>query len=61
MSHPEGKSDTLPGTLAGTLASIFSTIHGDDLIRTVLLACVGATVSFLLSRFLGWMSRRLRR
>lgn len=45
------------GTAAGTLLSVGPTILTYDIIKTILLAVVGATVSFLVSLFLQWVTR----
>jgi hypothetical protein len=48
-------SSTKTGTLVGTLMSVFATIQTADLLKTAILAAVGATVSFLMS----WIWRQL--
>lgn len=45
------------GTAAGTLLSVGPTILTYDIIKTILLAVIGATVSFLVSLFLQWVTR----
>ncbi|MCI2228854.1 hypothetical protein MC378_06710 [Polaribacter sp. MSW13] len=40
------------GTASGTLLSISPTIFTEDILKTILLAVVGATVSFMVSLFL---------
>ena len=37
------------GTAGGTLTILFANIDADDLVRTALLAAVGATVSLIVS------------
>ncbi|TWI83250.1 hypothetical protein IQ13_1358 [Lacibacter cauensis] len=37
------------GTAGGTLTILFANIHTDDLVKTVVLAAVGATVSLVVS------------
>lgn len=37
---------TKAGTVSGTLLTIFANINSDDLVKTALLAAVGALVSF---------------
>lgn len=46
------------GTLGGTLCSIFGSITLDDIVKTVVLAVVGAVVSYAISRLLGGPRRR---
>jgi len=45
------------GTASGTLLSISPSIFSEDIVKTVLLAIVGATVSFAVSYFLKWLRR----
>ena len=40
------------GTASGTLLSISPTIFTEDIIKTIILAVVGATVSFIVSLLL---------
>lgn len=37
------------GTAGGTLTILFANIHTDDLVKTAVLAAVGATVSLVVS------------
>jgi len=46
MEHP---SFLKTGTAGGTLTILFANIHTDDLVKTVVLAAVGATVSLVVS------------
>ncbi len=43
---------TLMGTAGGTLLSLMATIGSSDVIKTIVLASIGATVSFLVSLLL---------
>lgn len=45
------------GTASGTLLSITPSIFSEDIVKTVLLAIVGATVSFAVSYFLKWLTK----
>jgi mannitol-specific phosphotransferase system IIBC component len=40
---------TVAGAVGGTLLSIFASIHSGDVTKTIILATVGAVVSFLVS------------
>jgi mannitol-specific phosphotransferase system IIBC component len=40
---------TKTGTAAGTLLTIFANISSEDLLKTVILAAVGAAVSFVVT------------
>ena len=54
MEHSDDNT-TLIGTLSGTILSIIATFDLQDIVKTVILAAVGATVSFLVSRGLKWV------
>jgi len=49
------------GTAAGTLLSALPHIGTDELLKTAILAAVGATVSFMVSLLLRWLRRPRRR
>jgi len=42
-------SPALAGTAGGTFLSVAASINGEDLVKTILLAVIGATVSFSVS------------
>ena len=42
------------GTVSGTLLTIAGTINKDDIFKTMILAGIGAVVSFFVSVFLKW-------
>lgn len=44
------------GTISGTVLSILPNILSEDIIKTVLLAAVGATVSFTITLLLKWIT-----
>jgi hypothetical protein len=60
MTGHSNHGGTVAGTASGTLLTIFANIHSEDIVKTTLLACVGAIVSFTISLALKWMSRRLK-
>lgn len=51
-------SDTRVGTAGGTLLVIILNINGGEIVKTAVLACVGAVVSFFVSIVLKWMVKR---
>ena len=61
MNTHSDHSGTVAGTAGGTLLAIFSNIHSEDIMKTAVLALIGATVSFGGSLFLKWISKGLRR
>jgi hypothetical protein len=48
------------GTLSGTVLTVVATIDSMDIIKTVVLAIIGASVSFCVSLFWKWVWRFLR-
>jgi hypothetical protein len=47
-------SDQTVGTIGGTLIAFIGIVDGNDIIKTGILACVGAIVSFGVSKGLHW-------
>mgnify|MGYP001133293934 CR=1 FL=1 len=60
MEHTEDHT-TMIGTISGTLLSIAVTIDLQDFTKTIVLAAVGASVSFLVTKVLKWGWDRVRR
>lgn len=48
----QGSDTTLMGTAGGTFLSIVPNLHSSDVVKTVILASVGAIVSFIISLLL---------
>ncbi|WP_370089970.1 hypothetical protein [Ekhidna sp.] len=61
MSDHQIASGTKAGTVGGTLLSVVMNIDAGDILRTVILATVGAIVSFTISVLLKWLVRSSRR
>ena len=61
MTIHNGQWGTLAGTAGGTLLTIWASIQPEDVVKTMLLACIGAATSFLISLLLKELVRRLRR
>ena len=60
MEHTNDNT-TLIGTLSGTILSIFATFDLQDIVKTIILAAVGATVSFLVTKGLKWIWGKWRK
>jgi mannitol-specific phosphotransferase system IIBC component len=45
------------GTASGTFLSILPNIFSEDIAKTIILAVVGATVSFMVSLLLKWLTK----
>lgn len=50
---------TALGTVTGTVFTVAATLDTQDYMKTVVLAVVGATVSFAMSLFLKWVWKRI--
>ena len=64
MNNHNGHNGTLFGTLGGTLLSVFANLYAGDLVKTVVLASVGAATSFICSYLLKqcflWVRNKMR-
>ena len=54
-------STTKAGTAGGTLLTIFANINSSDILKTVILAAIGAVVSFTVTIFLKAIIKRLKK
>jgi mannitol-specific phosphotransferase system IIBC component len=58
MSNHNNYNGTILGTIGGTLLSVFASVQAGDIIKTLVLATVGAitsfTVSLLLKKAINW-------
>lgn len=52
---------TKAGTAGGTLLTIFANISSADVIKTIILAAIGAAVSFTVTIFLKALINRLKK
>jgi len=52
------QSGTVFGTVTGTALTVIVNIGSQDVIKTVVLAAIGAVVSFGVSVFLKWVFKR---
>jgi energy-coupling factor transporter transmembrane protein EcfT len=59
MTHHHDSTTAL-GTLTGTVFTVAATIDTQDYLITVILAIIGATVSFVVSMVLRWLWNVLR-
>jgi len=55
------RHDLKLGTAGGTLLSVVPQIGADELLKTAILAAVGAIISFVVSFVLQWLRRSRRR
>jgi len=61
MNHTPNNNGTVVCTIGGTLLSVLSNIHSQDLVKTIVLAAIGATVSFGVSWLLKTVAGILRK
>ncbi|MGB4775922.1 MAG: hypothetical protein WBP45_12160 [Daejeonella sp.] len=52
---------TKAGTAGGTLLTIFANITSEDVVKTIILAAIGAAVSFTVTIFLKALIKRLKK
>ena len=52
---------TKAGTLGGTLFIFFINLHSEEILKTAILAAIGAAVSFVISMMLKILVQKLRR
>lgn len=61
MMNPVFDNTTKRGTAGGTLLTIFANITSEDLVKTAILAAVGAMVSFVVTLLLKLLIKRLKK
>lgn len=54
----ENNHNTISGTIGGTLIAFFATVQREDIQKTMLLAAIGAIVSFTVSLLLKKLVRK---
>jgi len=52
---------TKAGTIGGTFLSIFFNIDSEDLVKTGVLAAIGAVISFSVTLFLKFLIKRIKK
>lgn len=52
MNHHHNNNGTVAGTIGGTFLSVFASVDAGDIVKTAVLASVGAIVSFGVSLLL---------
>jgi hypothetical protein len=61
MTEPQFTGHTTYGTLGGIITIILVNIHAGDLMKTIVLAAVGAVVSLLVSHGCNYWLRKWRK
>jgi len=57
-NHHNIESGTILGTVSGTVLTVLVNIGSSDVIKTVILAALGAVVSFSVSMLLKWLFKQ---
>jgi mannitol-specific phosphotransferase system IIBC component len=59
--YPHHDHSTALGTVTGTVLTVVAQIDSHDYLKTVILAMVGAIVSFVVTLFLKWVVKKAKR
>jgi prolyl-tRNA editing enzyme YbaK/EbsC (Cys-tRNA(Pro) deacylase) len=54
------ESDTASGMAGGTLLAVIVQLDSSDIVRTLILASVGAVASFIMSHFCRWCLKKIK-
>ena len=57
---PHHDNSTAAGTATGTVLTVFATVDAQDYTKTIVLACLGAIVSFTVSLLLKWVWKKIK-
>jgi hypothetical protein len=60
-THHNIESGTILGTVTGTVLTVLVNIGSSDIIKTVILAALGAVVSFSVSLLLKWLVKKFKK
>jgi hypothetical protein len=59
-THNNIESGTILGTVSGTVLTVAVNVGSSDIVKTVILAALGAVVSFGVSLLLKWLVKRFK-
>jgi hypothetical protein len=60
-THHNIESGTILGTVSGTVLTVLVNIGSSDVLKTVVLAALGAVVSFSVSLLLKWVVNKFKK
>lgn len=60
-THNNIESGTILGTVSGTVLTVVVNVGSSDVLKTVILAGLGAVVSFSVSLLLKWLVKKLNK
>jgi mannitol-specific phosphotransferase system IIBC component len=58
-THNNIESGTILGTVSGTVLTVAVNVGSSDILKTVILASLGAVVSFCVSLLLKWLVKKV--
>jgi hypothetical protein len=59
-THNNIESGTILGTVSGTVLTVAVNVGSSDIVKTVILAGLGAVVSFCVSLLLKWLVKKVK-
>ena len=59
-THNNIESGTILGTVSGTVLTVAVNVGSSDILKTVILATLGAVVSFSVSLLLKWLGNKFK-
>lgn len=59
-THNNIESGTILGTVSGTVLTVAVNVGSSDILKTVILASLGAVVSFSVSLLLKWLFKKFK-
>ena len=59
-THNNIESGTILGTVSGTVLTVAVNVGSSDIVKTVILAGLGAVVSFCVSLMLKWLVKKVK-
>jgi mannitol-specific phosphotransferase system IIBC component len=60
-THNNIESGTILGTVSGTVLTVAVNVGSSDILKTVILASLGAVVSFSVSLLLKWLVKKFKK
>ncbi len=60
-THNNIESGTILGTVSGTVLTVAVNVGSSDIVKTVILAGLGAVVSFSVSLLLKWLVKKFKK
>ena len=60
-THNNIESGTILGTVSGTVLTVAVNVGSSDIVKTVILATLGAVVSFSVSLLMKWLVKKFKK